>query len=276
MLKNKSYSFSRSIFGIWLLPNENALHLFLSAYLEVLAVFRPGTGIFLSYRRADTGAYAGRIRDRLAAQFGDDHVFLDISSIPTGKNFRTEMFSALTQSQIMLVLIGPNWVNSRNATNERRLFQEGDHVRMEVAAGLQNNINVIPVCIEGAPMPEASEVPDDISELCNRNRVTIRNESFERDISELISSLKMRSRSLGRLAKSFAIACIAASVVLTFVYPNLLSTTVSLLSSYLKGPPATSRLQPATSAGDTNITGDCNITGSNVNGNVNVNCSRQP
>jgi hypothetical protein len=34
--------------------------------------------IAISYRRADSAAIAGRMRDRLAARYGDDAVFMDI------------------------------------------------------------------------------------------------------------------------------------------------------------------------------------------------------
>jgi hypothetical protein len=44
-------------------------------------------GIFLSYRRADSAAYAGRVGDALSRRFGRDQVFLDISNIEPGMGF---------------------------------------------------------------------------------------------------------------------------------------------------------------------------------------------
>src|SRR5215212_9966245 len=44
--------------------------------------------IIISYRRADSDAIAGRIRDKLATHFGEDSVFMDIDSIPFGIDFR--------------------------------------------------------------------------------------------------------------------------------------------------------------------------------------------
>jgi len=38
--------------------------------------------IIISYRRSDSAAIAGRIRDRLAEHYGADAVFMDIDSIP--------------------------------------------------------------------------------------------------------------------------------------------------------------------------------------------------
>ena len=40
--------------------------------------------VFLSYRRDDTAAYAGRLYDRLVAHFGANQVFIDIDQIEPG------------------------------------------------------------------------------------------------------------------------------------------------------------------------------------------------
>ncbi len=42
--------------------------------------------IFVSYRRADSAGYAGRLVDKLKAQFGNQ-VFFDVDSIRPGANF---------------------------------------------------------------------------------------------------------------------------------------------------------------------------------------------
>jgi hypothetical protein len=44
--------------------------------------------IVISYRRKDSDAITGRIRDHLARHFGEDAVFMDIDSIPIGEDFR--------------------------------------------------------------------------------------------------------------------------------------------------------------------------------------------
>jgi hypothetical protein len=44
-------------------------------------------GIFISYRREDSIAYAGRLYDRLQAHFGDEQVFMDIDTLQPGEGF---------------------------------------------------------------------------------------------------------------------------------------------------------------------------------------------
>ena len=44
-------------------------------------------GILISYRREDSIAYAGRLYDRLQAQFGKQQVFMDIDTLKPGEDF---------------------------------------------------------------------------------------------------------------------------------------------------------------------------------------------
>ena len=41
--------------------------------------------IFVSYRREDSAAYAGRICDHLEALFGEDRIFMDVEDIRPGQ-----------------------------------------------------------------------------------------------------------------------------------------------------------------------------------------------
>ena len=43
--------------------------------------------VFVSYRREDSAAYAGRIQDRLEREFGRNFLFIDVDAIPLGVNF---------------------------------------------------------------------------------------------------------------------------------------------------------------------------------------------
>ena len=46
------------------------------------------TKIIISYRRSDSDVFAGRVRNRIAGNFGEDSVFIDVDSIPFGKDSR--------------------------------------------------------------------------------------------------------------------------------------------------------------------------------------------
>ena len=52
--------------------------------------------IFLSYRREDSGGHAGRLFDRLAAVFGEEHVFIDVELEP-GTDYEARLSERLSR-----------------------------------------------------------------------------------------------------------------------------------------------------------------------------------
>src|SRR6266851_2451181 len=68
--------------------------------------------IVISYRRLDSEAIAGRIRDRLAGHYGAESIFMDIDNIPFGTDFREHIRQVLTQTDIVIAIIGPRWTGA--------------------------------------------------------------------------------------------------------------------------------------------------------------------
>ena len=66
--------------------------------------------ITISYRRADSDAIAGRIRDRLARHYGDRAVFMDIDNIPFGIDFREHIKGELASNDMLVAVVGPKWL----------------------------------------------------------------------------------------------------------------------------------------------------------------------
>ena len=70
------------------------------------------TGVFISYRRIDSQATAGRLSDDLKRAFGDDAVFRDIDDIAPGVDFIQALADALNACAVLLAVIGPaGWSN---------------------------------------------------------------------------------------------------------------------------------------------------------------------
>ena len=44
-------------------------------------------GVFLSYRRNDSGGWAGRLRDHLALRYGEDRVWQDVDNLTVGADY---------------------------------------------------------------------------------------------------------------------------------------------------------------------------------------------
>ncbi|MGA8055004.1 MAG: toll/interleukin-1 receptor domain-containing protein, partial [Burkholderiales bacterium] len=79
------------------------------------------SGIFISYRRDDASGQAGRLFDRLKEHFGEDHVFMDVTDLKPGQDFVTEIELALEGSDVMLAVIGPQWLDAMDSDGRRRL-----------------------------------------------------------------------------------------------------------------------------------------------------------
>jgi hypothetical protein len=66
--------------------------------------------IAISYRRRDSAQMAGRIRERLAARYGEDAIFIDIYDVPLGSEFPRHVQKVWSEADVLLALIGPNWL----------------------------------------------------------------------------------------------------------------------------------------------------------------------
>jgi hypothetical protein len=154
--------------------------------------------VFISYRRGDSAGYAGRLLDRLKTKLGRDLLFMDVDAIPLGTNFEKVLHEEVAKCAVLLAVIGPNWSDARDADGRRRLDDPNDFVRIEIAAALQRNIPVIPILLDGATIPKANELPDDLKELTSRNGLDVRHASFHEDTDRLIRGLKGQVDQAGR------------------------------------------------------------------------------
>jgi hypothetical protein len=146
--------------------------------------------VFINYRRADSAGYSGRVMDRLDRELGRDLVFMDVDAIPLGTNFTKVLHEEVAKCGVLLAVIGPNWLDARDEHGNRRLDNPNDFVRIEIAAALQRSIPVIPILLDGARIPKADELPEDLKELALRNGMEVRHASFQDDMNRLIRGLK--------------------------------------------------------------------------------------
>jgi len=146
--------------------------------------------VFVSYRRDDSAGHAGRVHDRLQLEFGRDVLFMDVDAVPLGMNFIKILHEEVAKCDVLLAVIGPNWLDLRDKEGNRRLDNPHDYVRIEIAAALQRDIPVIPVLLDGAEIPRSDQLPKDIEELALRNGLYVRHTSFHGDMDRLIEGLQ--------------------------------------------------------------------------------------
>jgi hypothetical protein len=151
--------------------------------------------IFISYRRDDSSDATGRLHDRLEAHFGRENVFMDVDTIPFGVDFREHLHQAVARCDILLAVIGDDWLEARDRQGQRRLDDPRDFVAYEIRAALARNIPVIPVLVGRASMPGDQDLPEGLKGLAYRNAAEVRSgRDFHDHVGRLI-------RGIGYLAR---------------------------------------------------------------------------
>jgi len=152
--------------------------------------------IFISYRRAEDNAtyVVGTLRKSLVEAFPNE-VFRDTYDIPGGSDWREVLKREIEGCQVMLVIIGPQWANLKNASGQKRLEDPQDITAWEVEAGLRRSIErpatLIPVLVLGAQVPGMGDLPERLRPLLDKNLVTIRNfPDYEHDMEKLIKDIR--------------------------------------------------------------------------------------
>ena len=148
------------------------------------------SGVFLCYRREDTRHVAGRLGDRLSARFG--RVFMDIDTIEPGVDFTEVIRQAVGECDVLLALIGDQWVSAVDERGRRRLDDPNDWIVEEIKVALRRGIRVIPVLVDGARMPSRDQLPEVLAPLARRQALTVRHESFSSDAARLIAAIERR------------------------------------------------------------------------------------
>jgi hypothetical protein len=178
--------------------------------------------VFISYRRQDTAPAAGRVYDRLGRLLSKRHVFFDVDTIAGGKDFVTEMTEAVRKSDVVLLFIGKRWLDPEGAP---RICEPEDHVRAEVRVALQSAPVLLPVLVDGAAMPRADLLPEDIRGITTKNALPLRHETFDDDAENILATImgggrKQRSwDDQGKLGVKigYAVAGVVAALALWIV-----------------------------------------------------------
>lgn len=146
-------------------------------------------GVFISYRRQDSAGHAGRLFDRLLARFGPDRVFMDVAGIEAGTDFVEAIEQAVGSCDVLLAVIGKEWLDSRHKDGSRRLDDPHDFVRLEIGAALKRKVRVVPLLVEGGAMPSAEDLPEELKSLARRQAVELRDNRWDADVQDLASTL---------------------------------------------------------------------------------------
>jgi hypothetical protein len=147
--------------------------------------------VFISYRRSDCQPQANGLYDGLRHRLPTARVFMDIDSIPPGVDFAEHIRREIEQCDVVLVLIGDNWLDSVSGPAVRRIDQPDDFVRHEIESAFEApGIRIVPVLVEGATMPPREELPESIQRLARINAIELSDRRWTSDMERLAALLK--------------------------------------------------------------------------------------
>ena len=181
--------------------------------------------IFISYRRGASSDIVGRIDDHLRQRFGPDSVFRDVDNIPIGVDFHQVLIDAISQADVVLVVIGPDWLSRGD------LHDPNDFVRIEVAAALERNITVIPILVKEAPMPSQSQLPEVLWPMLRQNAIEVESGAdFKHHVSRLVDGIKELVPELAKTADERSAAADGQSPPMTVLIGGLVLLAAAVIA----------------------------------------------
>ncbi|HYQ61961.1 toll/interleukin-1 receptor domain-containing protein [Actinophytocola sp.] len=149
-------------------------------------------GVFINYRSKDQPLGAAAIHDHLARRFGHGRVFRDCVSMGPGDRYPDELRSALRSADILLAIIGPEWLTMAEG-GQRLIDRPFDWVRYEIATAFQQGIQVLPVLLKETPASAGritkGDLPADISEIASRQAFEFSQRRFGAALDELVARI---------------------------------------------------------------------------------------
>jgi hypothetical protein len=155
-------------------------------------------GVFLNYRNTDGEGWAAFLDFRLRTEFGGDAVFRASRSILPAEDYVQRLLHAVRNCSVLLSVIGPGWETMVGRDGRRRLENENDWVRRELAEALSHEIPVIPVLLGTARPLTEDRLPAEISPLAKRQYMRLGHRNDEADIARIIEELRRLAPDLGR------------------------------------------------------------------------------
>lgn len=149
----------------------------------------PAVRVFISYRRDDASAYAGRLYDSIAVPLGEENVFMDVDAIHPGSDFYEAIDEAISSCDVVIALIGRQWLWATDANGQRRLDDPEDVLRIELERALAHGLVIIPARVQDAELPSPEDLPDSLAPLARRQAIELRDTSWRDDVDRLLRSL---------------------------------------------------------------------------------------
>jgi len=151
--------------------------------------------IFISYRRDGLGESSDMallIKQRLMAHFGEGRIIMDVSHVKTGDNWQPQIVAALKETELLVAVIGPQWLDSVRERERARKEKDNDPMRFEVETALASpGMKVVPVYTKGLRPFREDELPESLRILASKDALQInQGKNTDSDLDLLVRELK--------------------------------------------------------------------------------------
>ena len=133
--------------------------------------------IFISYRREDVPAAAGRIFDELSHSYGERSVFIDYANVLVGQEIE-RILDRLRDCKVLIAIVGPGW-------DVDRLADPDDYVRREIETAAAAGLKVIPLLVSRSSLPPRAELPPGLGFLWDLNFAKLHTEDWTGGVRKL-------------------------------------------------------------------------------------------
>jgi hypothetical protein len=150
--------------------------------------------IFINYRRKLNLMEARLLKKVLERHLGAGRVFLDESGLEGGRHWPHMLEAQVDAAAAMVSLIPKDWAAITDENGARRLDNQDDFVRFEIARAFTQRIPLLPITLDGAAMPSAAELPPNLALLAYQQAMLLRGESFDDDAGKIAAQLNRQNR----------------------------------------------------------------------------------
>jgi hypothetical protein len=149
------------------------------------------TNIFINYRKDDSRWHTQALYHELLKYFPKESIFKDFNTIGLGDDYVLSINKALEHCDVLLVIIGRNWLAIKDQKGISRLWDPGDLVRVEIGTALRRDIKVIPVFFDDMEMFKKEDLPEDLQALTTRQSISVDDTKFDSDIQKLAEAINV-------------------------------------------------------------------------------------
>jgi len=158
--------------------------------------------VFLNYRHSDSAGWAGHLDDSLKRLLPPSVKIVRDVYIPPGVDFERYIDDAVAKCDLMIALIGPQWLDARDSEGNARFDAPNDWTRVEIEAALRRDIRVIPVLVGGARLPAPTAIPKSLRSLLKRQTFELADQAGTKTVAVCHRLFKKRFQNCHALGHS--------------------------------------------------------------------------